>query len=238
MKLSRAAAPIPTLCLLLACSQWASCSVKVIELSESSQQPQITVLLNGAAQKDVKLEIYKGFPVRDKPLLVLLTDENGQAVLPALQPGKYALRASPNRSLLGELYLDIKSATERQKDRFSMQLEPYDHPPTFEELVVAAEQSSAAREYAEFSGVVVDQSRGRIPGVSIDVVIRGTKGTEHVRRLRSDNLGRFSADLPDGNYVAAFSSPGFKVQYIPLTITKSASDNNMHVVLDIGEATE
>ena len=29
---------------------------------ESSQRPQITVLLNGEAQKDVTLEVYKGFP--------------------------------------------------------------------------------------------------------------------------------------------------------------------------------
>ena len=237
MNPSRSARLASAVCLLLACSRLAPCSVKVIELLESSQRPRVTVLLNGEAQHDVKLAIYRGFGVRDKPLLVLFTDRNGQAVVPALQPGKYLLRASPNKNLLGELYLHIKS-TARLGDRFSMTLEHYDPPPTFEELVAVAEQSPATRKYVEFRGVVLDQTGSQISRVSIDVVVRGTNGTKHAARFRADDHGKFSTHLPDGDYVAFFSAPGFSVRVLPLTIAKTDGERELHVVLNVGPGTE
>jgi hypothetical protein len=238
MNVSRSAGLASALCLLLACPHSAPGSVRVINLMESSQRPQITVLLNGEAQKDVTLEVYKGFPAGEKPSFVLLTDRNGQAVVPALRSGKYFLRASPNPNLMGELYLHIKSTAGGQNERFSMNLSYYDPPPTFEELAIAAEQSPVVETYAEFSGVVVDQASGQIPGVSIDIVVRGTKGREHAAQLHSDKLGRFSAHLPDGEYVAFFRSPGFSARIFPLTLAKAKSERELRVVLNIVNSTE
>lgn len=238
MNLFHSAGLVFGLCPHLACTQSARCSVRVMELLESSQQPRITVLLNGEAQRDVKLEIYRDFPVRGKPFVVLLTDRNGQAIVPALQPGKYLLRESPDRNLLGELYLHINSARGGPGDRFSMALEHYDPPPTFEELVAAAEQSPSARRYAEFRGVVLDQGQGPISGVSIDVVVRGTNGTKHAAQLRSDDLGMFSTRLPDGDYVAFCSATGFSVRVVPFTIAKTESDGELRVVLNVGPETQ
>ena len=82
--------------------------------------------------------------------------------------------------------------------------------------------------------MVVDQASDQIPGVSIDVVVRGTKGREHAAQLHSDKLGRFSAHLPDGEYVAFFRSPGFFRAHLPIDARKGMSERELRVVLNIG----
>jgi len=226
------------LCTFLADSPMASGSVRVIELLKSAQNPRITVYLDEKPVRGVKLEVHRGFNASNRALIAIVTDENGQAVLPKLAPAKYLIVGSQEPNLESELYLEVSSASANKPNRFSMVLEHFDLPLTYEELVAAAEQSTDVKRYVKFRGVVLDQSKAEIHGASIDVVVNGTQGKTHATRLRSDHFGRFSARLAEGSYVAVFSFPGFKVRYFPLTITKTGGDNDMQVVLNVADATE
>jgi hypothetical protein len=220
----------------LACAQPVLCSVRVEPLQESSQQPRITVRLDGKPAVHVKVSVSKGVSA-GKPLLTLISGQNGQVLLPPLKPGNYLLRASPSRGLAGGIYLHINSFAS-PGNRFSMDLERYDPPPTFEELVAAAERSAAKEPLPRFGGLVVDQTGAKIPGTSIDVVIRGTNGKKHAAKLKSNALGEFSADLPDGDYVAVFSAPGFSTRFVPVTIAKTGPAHELRVVMKVGWATQ
>jgi hypothetical protein len=56
--------------------------------------------------------------------------------------------------------------------------------------------------------------------------------------VRSDELGRFSAQLADGEYVAFFGASGFEGRVLPLTISKAGGDGELLVVLEVGVVTE
>ena len=227
------------LCIFLADSPpLVSGSVRVIELSKSAQNPRLTVSLDGKPRSGVKLEVHRGFNASNRALTAVVTDQNGQAVLPKLAPSKYLIVGSQEPNLKGELYLEFSSASANKPDRFSMELEHFDPPLTYQQLVAAAEQSTFVMRYARFRGVVVDQSKAKIPGASIEIVVRGTQGKTYAARLRSDRSGRFSAPLEDGNYVAVFTLPGFKVRYIPLTIAQAGDNGDMQVVLNVADASE
>jgi hypothetical protein len=189
------------------------------------------VQLDGKPWPHVKVAISAGVSA-DEPLLMLVAGQNGQVLLPRLRPGNYLLRASPRRDLSGGLYLHINSFAS-PGSRFAMNLQRYDPPPTFEELVAAAEQASAGETSPRFGGLVVDQTGAKIQGALIDVVIRGTNGKKHAAKLKSDALGGFSADLPDGDYVAVFAAPGFSTRVVPITIAKAGSAHELHVVMKV-----
>jgi hypothetical protein len=215
----------------LACAQPAFSSVRVEPLQESSQRPRITVLLDGKPVAHVKVAV-SADTSPDKPLLTLISGENGRVSPPRLRPGNYMLRASPSRDLAGGLFLHINSFAS-PGNRFAMELERYDPPPTFEELVAAAERSAAAETSPKFGGLVVDQTGAKIPKTSIDVVIRGTNGNKHAAKLKSNALGEFSTDLPDGDYVAVFTAPGFSTRVVPITIAKAGPAQELRIVMKV-----
>jgi hypothetical protein len=153
----------------------------------------------------------------------------------------YSIVASAKPDLVGYLALNIDPSNSDLLDQFSIFLEQKHYvapPPTYAQIVAAAEQSPIVSRLSKFRGVVFDRGGAPIPGVFIDIVVKGTQGEKHAARVRSDELGRFSAQLADGEYVALFGASGFERRVLPLTISKAAGNGELQVVLEVVVASE
>jgi hypothetical protein len=189
----------------------------------------------------VRIEVYRGFGphgemAAKEPQLVLTSDEHGQVVLPKLPHGRYHVLALATPNLRDDLYLNISFRAARKPREFTMNLVPYDPPPTYEQRITAAEFSSDVKRLTEFRGVVCDQAGAPIPNASVDVLFKGTDGKRYAARLRTDGSGKFASNLPEGNYVAFVRCQGFSDRVIAVVIAKTGSDNELKVELEIGRS--
>jgi hypothetical protein len=196
----------------------------------------IAVRLKGKPVAHVKLTIYRGRQKR--PRLVLTTDGHGQAILPMLPPGNYFIHAIGKPDLEGDLDLVISSQPASKPSRILIALEHVVPPPTYEQKIASYEQLPIETRVSEFRGVVVDSAGNPIFGTLIDVVLKGTQGKKHVAKCGAHSLGRFSAPLENGDYLAFFYTPGFVERVLPLTISKTEGEGELRVKLQIGPATE
>ncbi|WP_420818752.1 carboxypeptidase-like regulatory domain-containing protein [Occallatibacter savannae] len=95
-------------------------------------------------------------------------------------------------------------------------------------------QSSAIRT-SSLQGVIEDQTGAFIPNALIQVRAKGTGGRAHVVALISaDRNGRFLGHLPDGEYLAFISAPGFTVRVTPFIVASTASAADVRFVLEVG----
>jgi hypothetical protein len=92
-----------------------SASVDVIGIEPSSQNAQITVLLDGKPQKDVKLTITT---TDRQPKASLVTDSLGVVRLPTLPPGDYCVTASADPK--GPSLIGLAISAHQGKSKFSM----------------------------------------------------------------------------------------------------------------------
>jgi hypothetical protein len=225
------------------------------------QKARIRVLFDGKVLPNANVQVWQT-PLGETSL-ALLTDANGEVVLPELNPGRYAVSASstpgpgygnsfeiclapcsddgmetielvqeglngPMRVIdmdsmaLGELWMDIGRAQD----------------PGWMPAIAAAEREPITSRMPEFNGVVQDRTGAVIPGVSVDVVSKGTQGKKHVAMFRTDEAGRFSAQLADGDYIAFFTAPGLVARAVPFTIAAGENADELKVVLDVGSVTQ
>ena len=78
------------------------------------------MLLNGVAQKNVTLEVYKGIPAGEKPLLVSLQIGTVSPSFPALMVREIFPLKSPNPNLRGGCICISSPQREEQNERFSV----------------------------------------------------------------------------------------------------------------------
>jgi Carboxypeptidase regulatory-like domain len=209
-------------------------TVRVDVPAKSSPRVRITVLLNGKAQKGARVEIYRyelGPGQEAVPRVVLTSDDQGRVAPPRLTPGHYHVIASADKKLRADLSLDILAQYDQGVSVFAMELaiSPF---PTREELLSEAEQKPIKDRVREFHGIVCDLWGAVIPGVSIEVVRKGTEGKDRVAQLKSGIDGQFSAPLSDGTYVALFYMSGFRTEIVPFEVTKEGSEH-LRVTLQI-----
>jgi hypothetical protein len=227
-------------CLLLQASPAAFSSVQVFGVSKSRQHPQIATDVDGRPFPGASVEVYLGFgpqgePPHAKPLLILSSDANGHVVLPQLPRGKYYIlgRSKPNRE--DHLYLEISSFAPTTRTDLILNLEPA--PATEKEKIAAVETSSRAMHIAQFDGTVTDPIGSPIASAIIDVLKKGTEGKQRVTSLHTDAGGKFSADLPDGEYLIRIAAPGFEELLLLVNVSKSTNSEGLRLKLHIGKAT-
>lgn len=169
----------------------------------------------------------------EEPLQVLFTDQYGQLVLPKLPRGKYSIVALAKPNLRENVYLNISLWTTKRPTKLILELTPYHPTPTSEQKITAAELSHDVKQVIEFHGVVCDRGGTPIPQASVEVVFKGTGGKKYAARLYADEYGKFSADLPEGDYVAIFSAEWFIKRVIALTVSKTGSDSELRIDLEV-----
>ena len=214
-------------------------SVEVVPTHNSSRNVRLVLLVGGRPQAGVKVEAYPyklGSAECARPLFSLTSDKDGLVVPPLLKTGQYHLVATSGSNLRAELYLNVIHKSKKGDSSFSMELveSPY---PTIEQAWQAAEAMPVNDRLAAFVGTVHDPSGAAIAGVSIEVAKKGTNGKKRVAQIKSAADGTFSAQLPDGAYVALFSIQGFRNTFIPVEIAPDGS-KGLHVRLDLGASTQ
>jgi hypothetical protein len=222
----------------------ASCSVRVLEERKASQSARIVTEYDAKPLSGTRIEFYRDFkPIAktdsERPQLILVSDALGQVVLPKMPPGKYHIIALAQPNLRDELLLDVSRWHFGKHQELTMYLAPSIAPPTFQQLIAAAEASSDVKRLKQLRGVVCDRSGTPVPQASVDVLFRGAKGDRYAARLHTNEAGRFAFDsLPEGAYILAISSQGFSTEFLPLTIAETASDDEVRIELTISPSSE
>ena len=215
----------------------AICSVEVVQVLPSSQNPLITVLKDGTPQQGAKLTVAAQNAKHKQ--LTLTTDSHGVAMLPRVPAGTYCVVASASPTLRANLCFRIGPGRDLSPSAFTMQLAAMPAlPPTPKEVLAAAQGAPVSATIGAFSGTVVDLSGAAIRGVSIMVYRQRPDGARHPHKFLSDAQGRFSARLTAGRYFAAFSAPGFATQFLTFELAPSAEVQELNVKLNFGAATE
>ena len=94
----------------------------------------------------------------------------------------------------------------------------------------------AQTERGTITGVVVDSSKGAVPGVSIAVVNTGTNATTNVV---SSESGSYSAtNLPPGNYRIEATLQGFQTSKVEGVILNAGTTARVDVTLSLGSVSE
>lgn len=130
------------------------------------------------------------------------------------------------------------------KNQFTMELQPDpDRGETAWARALAtraagATQTRPTAEVQEFSGVVTDSGAPEgIPNTAIAVVRLHSAENTPVVELHTDAHGHFSAELPPGDYVAAFVRRGWQTRVQAVTINPAAKRSEMQVPLQLGGST-
>jgi hypothetical protein len=195
-----------------------------------------TVMRNGKPLAEVKADLYLGGEESSGGLVLqsLLTGDGGEAVASNLPFGTYegmvtapdgkTLRLNfripsndPIRGEAGELTVTLVAAAmapeevaprgEVRVDRATLALQP----------VRSAFRDTSATPVSDLRGVAQDVTGAVITKVEIELYRSGEK-PELVSKARTDDIGRFAINAPDGSYVVKFSSRGFMNAYVPIVI--------------------
>lgn len=237
------AATILALCLFLSSPAKVSCSTIVVQYIKTLQRARITTVLHARPLGGVMIKVYRrssrsNVMTAEEPLQVLFTDLHGQLVLPKLPRGKYSIVALAKPNLREDVYLNISLWATKRPSKLTLELTPYNPAPTSEQKIIASELSHDVKQVTEFRGVVCDRGGTPIPQASVEVVFKGTGGKKYAAKLYADEFGKFSADLPEGDYMAIFSAEWFIKRVIALTVSKTGSDGGLRIELEVQCCTE
>jgi hypothetical protein len=214
-------------------------SLGVVRPEPSNQKAKIVTLLGGRPQEGVTVDVYRyslGSGEESVTVVSLISDDVGSVRTPVLPPGKYHLVAAGGHNLRADLYLDILGKSGDEVSFFSMELFDAEYP-TMEQKWAAADELAVKDHVGFFNGTIYDSTGAVVPAVSIEVVKRGTSGKQRIAQLASSYDGKFSAQLPEGAYIALFSVRGFRIAFVPFEVAKQGS-GQLRVTLQLGSTTQ
>ena len=222
-------------CLLLSGST-AFGYIPLFHVVKSGQHARIETTISGKPMGGVSLEVYRGFGrhgefPKTEAFLVLTSDQQGGGTLPTLPRGKYLVMARSKPNLEDSLCLNISS---NKLSGQTLDLYLTAQPPTFAERLAAAEASTDVSTMSELRGIVSDPIGSPIQKATVDVLIKGTQGKQHALKVHTDANGRFSADLPEGQYLLYVSGQGFSGCYRLVTILRSGNSAELKIKPQIG----
>jgi hypothetical protein len=238
-KIWRQSLVFAALCSFLLRGPLAFAYIRVFYVLKSGQHAHIETKVDGQPQAGASVEVYQGFGrhgefPNSKALLVLTSDQHGEVVLPALPSGKYLILARSKPNLKDWLYLHV-SSNEGSTQTLGLSLAP--QPLTFEERLASAEAATDVATVSQLRGIVCDRIGNPIPKAAVLVLIKGTQGKRHAAKAETDANGRFSADVPEGQYLLDVSAGGFEEGLRLVTVSRSGSDTELKIKLEIGPST-
>src|SRR5229473_6717535 len=138
------------------------CIVVVNETKTSSRNAQVTVLLDGKPQRNVKLTV--ALP-EGKGSRSFVTDSHGTVMLRDLPVGTNCVTAADENNCRGDLCLAVPRLSARKMSSFKVNLSPYG----FDLEVETAEKNQAPERFLRLDGTVLDQAGAVIPHAEIQV---------------------------------------------------------------------
>jgi hypothetical protein len=92
----------------------------------------------------------------------------------------------------------------------------------------ASVERGTETQQSRISGVVLDRNDSRIVGALITI-----KNAGFVRRVRSDDEGRFELELPAGNYEISVEQRGFKTYKLPSLRADAGATAQVNIHLEV-----
>ena len=191
----------------------------------TARNVDITVSFRGKSANGVSLLLSTG---GGQFLRQVSADSHGVAHLRDLQPGKYLVVVT-DKLYEARLLLSVSADAEKTATGLSVEL-----------FTLTTQDFSwinaipVTEHLARFAGTVTDPSGAPLPGAAVEIYPDGNTETEQVIIVRSDDSGRFSADLPSGVYRALIREQGFKVYRVGFQIEERADARNLSPVLQLG----
>jgi hypothetical protein len=232
-------------CLLLSGMVWAE-TVAVSAPREpelSSGHVQVAVMYDGKPLKGVRVELRKWDARKGAgpAFFTALTNDFGTVTLPELAAGDYRVLASPDDLATlddSRTFLWLRVLTDfATPSSFSMDLtKPIREARQIQDAAEQQAESLPVRDHVKmFQGTVVDPAGAVVAGARIGVLKNSPDGKSFVLGLNADSVGHFSAQLPEGLYLAIFCSNGFGAEAVFFEVTKDGY-GDLRVVLPIGKS--
>jgi hypothetical protein len=233
-------ARVAALCSVLVFSLPAFSVINVCAPKESSPNIKIRTLFNGKPVARATVEIYasSGCDSSQAPLYDVVSDERGVVTLPVLPTGSNLVIACTGQNANDHLPLNVTlvaSAGSAEPSKFDMNLQFY-YEPSRTQILAWAGQQTVTLHSKHLQGQLVDPAGAHVPGASIELIRRDGARQNRSNKLISGKDGLFFADLPDGDYIALVSSPGFSQKAVPFAIDKKAPFEQLNIELQIGRS--
>lgn len=212
--------------------------IETHSIEAATATPTITVMRNGKAIAGADIEISFLHSPQERLGSVVKTDAQGQAVLPRLIPGAvYEVVARFEEDASEELDLQYLTSAREKTNAFTVELDLVPDwswrgqpSPSRHDLVAAATKKGSEQAVSAFQGTVRDDGMGVVPNAAIEVY-DGNSG-KFVMRLNSTATGRFSASLPDGNYVVIVRSDTYEIRSFAFSVTQGAASGELKIALE------
>jgi hypothetical protein len=232
-------------CVLIACVAHAVVKVEPIVPVECSRNIRITVALKGKTVSSVKLDFYDGANNSSlQPVFSARTNKAGIVNTPMLALNSYRVDARLHGRTPAILGGDITSSIWLQVipkskvraisiDLTEAEQVAQETRKQFEDRLTEADQGQRAR-LRVFEGRLVDLTGANISSVEVTVLRKTSHGWASRLSAISDAEGNFSTKkLSKGQYIAIFSSAGFRLEMVPFEVTTEGSEK-LRVTLQIG----
>jgi hypothetical protein len=229
---------IPAACFVLGATDSAACTridlpeaVEVLTAQPSARNVRISVDVNGVPAPGAVISVYSG---NERFLFRTSANGSGIARLRQLSPGAYHIVAAGEGELRSDIVLMVAKKTGESSSVFQMDLLNKPALPPHDEYALMAAKLPVTEQIPEFKGQVVDPSGAAIPQALIEIYSDGAKDGRHAVQLKTDADGSFLQHLNDGTYRTLVMFPGFKTNFFVFQISRSATDKNLRVPLQIG----
>lgn len=111
--------------------------------------------------------------------------------------------------------------------------------------VYLVRQTNAQRDFNEamewnnrwLRGTASDGTGSPIPKAIVDVFVDGAERSQPIATMRTDYPGRFSADLPEGQYVLEVWAPEIGESSIHFAISKAGNNAELQIKLEAAHLT-
>ncbi len=226
---------------------WAAASanadVRIEPVRPCSRQPRITVLRHSKPAPGITIELWQLVNGVERVFATLQTDARGEVVLPKLSRAEIYVDASWNSGsmtipdLAAGVVIQYRPEDPAAKDHFTMELSP--NPDRGDvasaaALAIRPPKNAEAKpmvEAQQFRGVVAGPESEGVADIAVAVARLHGAETRPVVELHTDSLGHFSAELPPGDYIAAFIRYGWEYLVQPITIRPTAKESGLRIRL-------
>jgi len=205
--------------------------IVVVKETPSSRNAQITVLVDGKPQRDVKLTVL--LP-EGKGSRSFVTDPQGTVMLRDLPVGTNCVTAADENNFRGDLCLAVPRRSPRKISSFKVNLSPYGFDLSLNDRVKTAEKNLAPERFLQLDGTVLDQAGGVVPHAEIQVYKRGSYPHSPVAKIWTDGQGRFTVPLNPDHYTVVIQRTGFKTGYRIIEISPEGAEGQLREILQIG----
>jgi hypothetical protein len=87
-------------------------------------------------------------------------------------------------------------------------------------------------------GIVFDQGGSPVPKATVDVFVDRAERNQSVATAQTDARGRFSADLPEGQYILEVGVPEVGESSVEVVVSKQGENKEFQIILKLDESSE